>query len=429
MLLCGKPPIRNKTLSEIRNDTIEGKLPAISDIRKHVPRQLQAITYKAMQKDAKDRYPTALDLAMDVERYLADEPVSAYQDSVGLKVARLARRHRSAAQATVLGLCGCLIIAGLSAVLMGGLANSAQKLRDRNLASSSQFMARSIGQDIDRIWRVLEFEANQGELRSFVTDANQRIQAGQEINTETESQLQQWLETRLKKYDPLHTVTALFVLSNEATQLARAPLPDEPQIGENFAYRDYFTGIGYDLAKGSRSNLSEPLTGPMVHPANVHMSVVYKSTLQDEQVLKVTFTVPIWDPGGEHRIGVIGTSVSIGDIMPEITDASNVWLADLRDDYLENNLRQRGLLLQHPDLDTQDLSTSLPRLSSLLIEQIQKQLADGSGPRHAPRIGKIADPRNERLVQASIVPITIDGRGEKLLDLNWIVVTAEREAE
>jgi hypothetical protein len=42
-----------------------------------VPRPLEAICLKAMALQPQDRYETALDLADDVERWLADEPVTA----------------------------------------------------------------------------------------------------------------------------------------------------------------------------------------------------------------------------------------------------------------------------------------------------------------------------------------------------------------
>ncbi|MCG8652957.1 MAG: hypothetical protein MI861_24160, partial [Pirellulales bacterium] len=360
-----------------------------------------------------------------------------------LKIARYARRHRAASQAAVLGLLACLLIAGLSATWMRGLANNAQQLRDRNLATSSQFMARSIGQDIDRIWRVLEFEANAPELRSLVIDANERIQRRgdadlkQVINIDSQQALQQWLQTRLEE---LHTVPSLFVLSHDATQLARAPLPKKPQLGENFAFRDYYTGLGYDLAKGSRSILGEPLTGPMVRQSDVHMSVVYLSTLAGQQVLKVTFTVPIWDESHRRRIGVLGTSVSIGDIFNSQQRDENppwlseliraAWLVDLRSDDLEDDW-QRGLLLQHPLLEKQDLSTRLPRLSlsELQLNERSVKTADAIRMQSEPKLLEITDPIDGSRVHASAVPIVIDGRGDRPLELNWVVINAEQSSD
>src|SRR5262249_15987406 len=46
------------------------------------------------------RYPTALDLAADVERWLADEPVSVCPEPLSVRLGRWARRHRPLVAAT-----------------------------------------------------------------------------------------------------------------------------------------------------------------------------------------------------------------------------------------------------------------------------------------------------------------------------------------
>src|SRR5262249_10330780 len=50
---------------------------------------------KAMALRPGDRYPTALDLAADLEHWLADEPVSAYPEPWAARAARWTRRHRT----------------------------------------------------------------------------------------------------------------------------------------------------------------------------------------------------------------------------------------------------------------------------------------------------------------------------------------------
>ncbi len=428
MLLCGKPPIRNRALSDIRNDRIEGKLPEFNEIRKGIPRQLQAIAYKAMEKEPKDRYPTALDLAKDVERYLADEPVSAYQDSVGLRVMRVARRHRFAAQAAILGLVGCLLITGLSAVLMGGLANRAEKLRDRNLDTSAQFIARACGYEIDRIWRVLEFEAQATELRELVAAANQTISSGEPINLENQSQLHDWLQTRLLAQSEIPTIQKIFVLSRNGTQVARVPIPSEPQIGDNFRYRDYFTGLGFDLDPENKlaGMINQPLVGPKVYPSGVHMSSAYMSTMVDEQHLKVTFTVPIYGKDADDHattIGLIGTSVTVGEVMAatQIGD-SHTWIADLRPDMVDGRPRQ-GLLLHYPQsrrAQTEWVTTE--RLSSDLIEELQETNFNYDKTLQEDWLTGIGD-------HHSIQPVVINGRSQQPFNLGWVVITAEPEAE
>jgi serine/threonine protein kinase len=76
-----------------------------------VPRGLSAICLKAMAWRPDDRYPTPKELADDVERWLDDQPVSAYRDPLATRLRRLAGRHKP----VVVGLASGLLLAFLSA--------------------------------------------------------------------------------------------------------------------------------------------------------------------------------------------------------------------------------------------------------------------------------------------------------------------------
>src|SRR5262249_34468988 len=75
-------------------------------VRKGVPADLETIVLKAMAKNPEERYPTARELADDLERFLNDVPVRARRPTPVQRAARWARRHRSLvrAAAVVLGL-------------------------------------------------------------------------------------------------------------------------------------------------------------------------------------------------------------------------------------------------------------------------------------------------------------------------------------
>ena len=72
--------------------------------------ELDWIAIKALEKDRNRRYQTANDLARDLERYLAGEPVEAGPPSTAYRLGKFARRHR-AALATALGLMTMLVAA------------------------------------------------------------------------------------------------------------------------------------------------------------------------------------------------------------------------------------------------------------------------------------------------------------------------------
>src|SRR5262249_24358116 len=57
--------------------------------------ELDWIVMKALEKDRNRRYETANGFAMDVQRYLADEPVQACPPSVGYRFRKFARRNKA----------------------------------------------------------------------------------------------------------------------------------------------------------------------------------------------------------------------------------------------------------------------------------------------------------------------------------------------
>ncbi|MGO9464529.1 MAG: tetratricopeptide repeat protein, partial [Isosphaeraceae bacterium] len=71
-----------------------GRFRAPIEIIPRVPRALDAVCRRAMALLPSRRYPSALALAEDIERWLADEPVSAWQEPAVVRARRWLRRHQ-----------------------------------------------------------------------------------------------------------------------------------------------------------------------------------------------------------------------------------------------------------------------------------------------------------------------------------------------
>jgi serine/threonine-protein kinase len=106
-LLSGKPPFNTdkETLDRVRL----GAFPAPRSLRPDCPKALEAICLKAMTLRPHDRYPNAVALAADLQRWLADEPVSAYPEPLPERAARWVRRNKS------------LFIAGVGALALAAI--------------------------------------------------------------------------------------------------------------------------------------------------------------------------------------------------------------------------------------------------------------------------------------------------------------------
>jgi tRNA A-37 threonylcarbamoyl transferase component Bud32 len=94
-LLAGRPPFTGENTEQVlsRVRTMAPDRPR--DVVPATPRALEAICLKALEKKSADRYPSAEAVKQDVQRFLADEPVSAYREPVAARAARWAKRHRT----------------------------------------------------------------------------------------------------------------------------------------------------------------------------------------------------------------------------------------------------------------------------------------------------------------------------------------------
>src|SRR5262249_46530997 len=78
-------------------------------LTKLVRGELDWIVLKALEKDRNRRYQTANGFALDVQRYLADEPVLACPPSFAYRLGKVLRRHRGAVLAAGLVLLALLV--------------------------------------------------------------------------------------------------------------------------------------------------------------------------------------------------------------------------------------------------------------------------------------------------------------------------------
>jgi serine/threonine-protein kinase len=108
--LTGQARVTGKSETEVLRAVERGDWPPPRQVCPAVPPALEAVCVKALALRPEDRYASALDLATDVERWLADEPVKAYREPLSTRLRRWVRRHRplvaAAAAAVVLAAAG-----------------------------------------------------------------------------------------------------------------------------------------------------------------------------------------------------------------------------------------------------------------------------------------------------------------------------------
>jgi tetratricopeptide (TPR) repeat protein/tRNA A-37 threonylcarbamoyl transferase component Bud32 len=145
-LLTGRAPFREGGVAEVLRKAQRGDFPRPRELDRHVAPALEAICLKAMALEPEGRYASVRALADDVEHWLADEPFAAYREPWRQRLARWARRHRTAV--TSAGVAAALLLAGA----VGGwlLWESAEQER-RTQAQEFQIRARSAAEADERL--------------------------------------------------------------------------------------------------------------------------------------------------------------------------------------------------------------------------------------------------------------------------------------
>lgn len=156
-LLTGTPPFSSKQLRsaafsemlrmirEVEPPRLGTKLsssdelPSIAAVRKLEPKQLTKMVHgeldwivmKCLEKERHRRYETANALALDLDRYLADEPVLAGPPSAGYRFRKFARRNRGPV------LAACLVLLALMGGIVGTTLGLIEARRQRDKAEAA----------------------------------------------------------------------------------------------------------------------------------------------------------------------------------------------------------------------------------------------------------------------------------------------------
>jgi len=445
-VLTGQVPFLGSQ-PEVLDKVIRGAFSRPTEVRSGVSKALDAICLKAMSLDPQRRYPTALALAEDVERFLADAPVSAYQEPPARRLARWARRHRTTAQTALLGLLLVAVTASGGALWLGRKAalerqlhvqtetarRTEETLRRSGLQMSALFAARTIANQIDLRWRILEKEAADPELRAALTQVNADTQNGEHY-----APVQQWLDARVEQEYAELPYRTWFIQAMDGTQIARVPSHENGErassLGGNFAYRNYFHGRKQDYSRNEGVQ-----TRPLQQP---HNSTAFRSTVDSD--LTVVLSVPIGASDGGSTIGVMAMSIELGhfaDLQADLPEGQDVLLVESRKYFMlddngepEGQLGE-GLVLHHKDLAKFTATASLPNVSQSILKHMRgatsRRNSEGeqSGSRDNLLPADYRDPLRKEPCLAAFAPVIVATRPASQQDTGWFVIVQQKEQD
>jgi tetratricopeptide (TPR) repeat protein/tRNA A-37 threonylcarbamoyl transferase component Bud32 len=154
-MLSGCPPRSAKTVQELLKKAKQEPPRSIRSINPLVPKALDAICLKAMAHQQADRYQTATELAEDIQRFVAGEPVSAYREGFLARAWRWAKRHRRG-----LGRAAAAVLIGSASLLAALTIRDAERRRAEAIREANRLKAQEQARTDLKRFRHLADEAN-----------------------------------------------------------------------------------------------------------------------------------------------------------------------------------------------------------------------------------------------------------------------------
>jgi len=427
VMLTGKLPyVGSSSVHELRQKVIRGEFAPARQINPRCPKALDAVCRKAMAGRPEDRYPTAEALAADIERYLADQPVSVLQDTRGEAALRWTRRHRGAALTALVGLVSLTILALVASLALLRSSHEANAARAASLHTSAAFAAKMLGREVENRWLALDVAAADPELIQLLRCWEQEADKTSG-NSPIHQHCDAWLNAQRRRFDAAHPAFSWVINDRRGIQVGRVAADGKEFHGESFAHRTYFHGGQCELTT-EQARDAQPIDRPNLSPVFENKSFADES--QQRHKLTVTCSVPIRD--GEGIIGVLGMSIEITAFEALRLDAAQqrvALLIDSRPDWKND----RGLILFHgaqvarkgqdqPVANEQWPVVDANSLGRMLQPSASGQVASGLLP-------EFQDPqqRPNKRSMAAYAPVLVRTNRTQPGFSGWFVVVCEAE--
>jgi serine/threonine protein kinase/WD40 repeat protein len=176
-LLTGRPPFRGETPMETLHQVLTVEPVSVRLIAPRLPRDLATICSKCLRREPERRYPSAVELASDLARFLADQPIRARPSSSWERSWRWCRRNPALSLAlgavAALLFCVATVSTWYSAILSVQLQKTQQAERAEQLSNQTAKL------------RLLDAYLAEAAARNSSRRVGQRIGALQAIDQAT----------------------------------------------------------------------------------------------------------------------------------------------------------------------------------------------------------------------------------------------------
>ena len=179
-LLTGRPPFAGRDVGEVLRAVGRGEVMPPRAVNPSIDRPLEAVCQKAMNVEPRDRYASARALADDLERWMADERVSAWSEPFSRRAFRWMRRHRTfvitATAAVLVALLGVGAILVMRAQTNAELRAANAVMQDRFTLAINAIKTFHSGVSDDVLLKQSEFADLRGKLLRESRDFYRRLE-------------------------------------------------------------------------------------------------------------------------------------------------------------------------------------------------------------------------------------------------------------
>lgn len=189
--LAGAPPFDPK---DIAYQVTKGVFKRPRELETSIPRPLEAICLKAMQLNPQERYATTVEMAEDIERYLADEPIRIHGETYGEILGRWLRKHKAATLTTISALTVAVLVlaVGIGMVTQQWAKNVALAKANELLAVQQRTLA-------ETNFDLANKEASQRKAKTLLAEQMTVLASDREKDLKKQRELSQQLEKQLKE--------------------------------------------------------------------------------------------------------------------------------------------------------------------------------------------------------------------------------------
>jgi WD40 repeat protein/tRNA A-37 threonylcarbamoyl transferase component Bud32 len=250
-LLTGRTPFIGETSLEILMQVQTAEPVSPSRLRPKVPRDLETICLKCLEKAPGRRYASAGDLADDLQRFLSGEPIRARPLGKAARLWKWARRRPAVAGLLSVTAIGALVILALGAAYLDNVTQRAEAVHDLTEARSTL--------------RALDHQATtmKGELGTLESRIGIKEQDLEKKKNELDQVAKNLEETssrlNLARRDRFKLTLALVRDRCEADPLGTLPLLEDPDACPP-DLRDFSWGLLHRLCNRHRLTLQGPST-------------------------------------------------------------------------------------------------------------------------------------------------------------------------